>query len=178
MGDSTTRYELNSDDGPFVAEVVASGDTFVVNVSGHEYKLKLKPGNSTSTLVAELSDRPVPVDLVVAGPRRVEMVIGGERLVYWRPTEATSTRPASPKTSATLGDRSLVAAPMPGKVIGTLVQAGAEVKAGDPLVILESMKMEVAVRADRDGKVAEILARDGAPVRRGQALVRLARGPS
>ena len=38
---------------------------------------------------------------------------------------------------------------------------------------IESMKMEVAVRADRDGVVAEILAKEGAAVKRGQGLVRL-----
>jgi len=62
---------------------------------------------------------------------------------------------------------------MPGKVIGTLVKNGENVKTGDPLVILESMKMEIAVRSDRDAEVQEILVEEGASVKRGQGLVRL-----
>jgi biotin carboxyl carrier protein len=62
---------------------------------------------------------------------------------------------------------------MPGKVIGALVKQGDSVRAGDPLVILESMKMQIAVRSDRDAEVSQILVEDGASVRRGQGLVRL-----
>lgn len=44
---------------------------------------------------------------------------------------------------------------MPGKVIGALIKRGEKVKAGDPLVIPESMKMEIAVRSDRDAEVVK-----------------------
>jgi 3-methylcrotonyl-CoA carboxylase alpha subunit len=49
-----------------------------------------------------------------------------------------------------------LAAPMPGKVIAVLVQKGARVDKGTPLVILEAMKMEHTITAPRAGKVAEI----------------------
>jgi biotin carboxyl carrier protein len=62
---------------------------------------------------------------------------------------------------------------MPGKVIGALVKLGEKVKNGDPLIIIESMKMEIAIRADKDGEVLEILVMEGNPVKRGQGLVRL-----
>jgi biotin carboxyl carrier protein len=59
-------------------------------------------------------------------------------------------------------------------LIGALVRRGETVKAGDPLIIFESMKMKIAVRSDRDSEIAEILVEDGDPVKRGQGLVRLA----
>ena len=67
----------------------------------------------------------------------------------------------------------LILSPMPGKVVGSLVKKGDRVELGDPLVILESMKMEIAVRSDRQGVVREILVADGDSVKRGQGLVRL-----
>jgi biotin carboxyl carrier protein len=67
----------------------------------------------------------------------------------------------------------LIPAPIPGKVVGSLVKKGERVKSGDPLVILESMKMEIAVRSDREAIVREILVTDGDSVKRGQGLVRL-----
>jgi propionyl-CoA carboxylase alpha chain len=51
--------------------------------------------------------------------------------------------------------------PMPGLVIALNVEEGAEVKAGDALVIVEAMKMENILRADRDGTVKKINAKVG-----------------
>ncbi|WP_371227186.1 urea carboxylase [Pseudomonas sp. QE6] len=51
------------------------------------------------------------------------------------------------------------------------VEAGASVKAGDILVILESMKMEIPLTAPRDGVVREVRVQPGSPVRAGQRVV-------
>jgi propionyl-CoA carboxylase alpha chain len=51
--------------------------------------------------------------------------------------------------------------PMPGLVKAILVKAGQEVKAGEPLAIVEAMKMENVLRAERDGSVATIAAKEG-----------------
>ncbi len=45
---------------------------------------------------------------------------------------------------------------MPGKVVKVLVEVGAAVAAGAPLVVLEAMKMEHTVRAASDGTVREL----------------------
>ena len=61
-------------------------------------------------------------------------------------------------------------APMPGKVVAVLVEAGQEVKKGDPLVIMEAMKMEHTIAAPSSGLVEEVLyavgdqVTDGAPL--------------
>jgi biotin carboxyl carrier protein len=49
-----------------------------------------------------------------------------------------------------------LAAPMPGQVVGVLVAEGQAVRAGDPLLVLEAMKMEHIVRAPHDGTVVSI----------------------
>ena len=53
------------------------------------------------------------------------------------------------------------------------VKVGQRVAAGDAVVILESMKMEMPVEAEDDGEVAEILTTEGAAVAEGAVLVRL-----
>ena len=47
-------------------------------------------------------------------------------------------------------------APMPGSVIAVSIAAGAAVKAGDPVMIIESMKLETVIRAPQDGVVAAV----------------------
>jgi 3-methylcrotonyl-CoA carboxylase alpha subunit len=66
-----------------------------------------------------------------------------------------------------------LAAPMPGKVLQVLVQAGAQVAKGAPLVILEAMKMEHTIAAPHDGRVAEIHFKAGEQVAEGAELLRL-----
>ncbi len=64
-----------------------------------------------------------------------------------------------------------VAAPMPGKVIRTLVEVGAEVSAGEGLVVVEAMKMQNEMKSPKSGRVVELRVRAGATVSAGEVLV-------
>ncbi|MEI7447547.1 MAG: acetyl-CoA carboxylase biotin carboxyl carrier protein subunit [Burkholderiales bacterium] len=64
-----------------------------------------------------------------------------------------------------------LAAPMPGKVIALMVEAGAAVKRGQPLLVMEAMKMEHTIAAPADGTVDALLYRVGDQVAEGAALV-------
>ena len=66
-----------------------------------------------------------------------------------------------------------LAAPMPGKVLQVLVQPGAQVAKGAPLLILEAMKMEHTITAPHAGRVVEIRFKTGDLVNEGAELVRL-----
>ena len=54
-----------------------------------------------------------------------------------------------------------VLSPMPGLLTAVVVGEGQEVKAGEPLVVVEAMKMENVLRAERDGRVAKLRAKPG-----------------
>jgi biotin carboxyl carrier protein len=64
-----------------------------------------------------------------------------------------------------------VKAPMPGNILDVKVAAGASVKAGDVLVILEAMKMENEIVAPQDGTVASVNVHKGDTVNSGDVLV-------
>ncbi len=64
-----------------------------------------------------------------------------------------------------------VIAPMPGKVLAVRVEAGQKVAAGDPLVVLEAMKMETIVIAEGDAIVKDVHVAVGAMIEPGQVLV-------
>ena len=87
--------------------------------------------------------------------------------------KAPAAPAAAPKAAASAGAAGAVSvkAPMPGNILDVKVAAGASVKAGDVLVILEAMKMENEIVAPQDGTVASINVNKGDTVNSGDVLV-------
>jgi 3-methylcrotonyl-CoA carboxylase alpha subunit len=67
-----------------------------------------------------------------------------------------------------------LAAPMPGKIIQVMIEAGAKVAKGQALLILEAMKMEHTITAPADGVVKEVHYGAGEQVLEGAELITLA----
>jgi methylmalonyl-CoA carboxyltransferase small subunit len=84
-------------------------------------------------------------------------------------TSAYSLTPSAVKAPATSANT--LTAPMAGTVVTVLVEAGAEVLAGDTLLVLEAMKMETEVTAPKDGTVKAVDVAVGDAVQGGQALI-------
>jgi biotin carboxyl carrier protein len=64
-----------------------------------------------------------------------------------------------------------VKAPMPGLIIDLKVKAGDVVKAGEPLLILEAMKMENILKSSREGVIKNVKVKKGESVEKGQVLL-------
>ena len=64
-------------------------------------------------------------------------------------------------------------APLPGTILSVQVKPGDTVKAADTVVMLEAMKMENAIHAGRDGKVASVNVAQGEAVLEGAVLITL-----
>jgi biotin carboxyl carrier protein len=62
-------------------------------------------------------------------------------------------------------------APMPGLILSIMVEEGQEVKKGDPLLILEAMKMENIIKSPGDGKISALKAKKGDSVEKNQLLI-------
>lgn len=90
-------------------------------------------------------------------------------------TPVTPAAPApttcAPKAAAVPAGGYEVTSPLPGSIMKILVSQGQDVKKGDTLLTLESMKMENAIKADRDGKVTKIAVTVGQSVMQEDLLV-------
>lgn len=62
---------------------------------------------------------------------------------------------------------------IPGKVISVAVEEGSDVKTGDTICVLESMKMQVSVKANRDGKIKSIKVKQGSNVAKGDVIAEI-----
>ena len=91
------------------------------------------------------------------------------------PAPAAVSAPAPKQESAPApapsGDANAVKAPMPGNILKISVTVGQKVSEGETLLVLEAMKMENEVTADRSGTVTGIIAAKGQTVETGDPLV-------
>jgi acetyl-CoA/propionyl-CoA carboxylase biotin carboxyl carrier protein len=137
------------------------------------------PDGEVSAVAPSDSVRRVPGGLVIEGEGGVTRTVEAYRdgPAIWLVDDAIPTRwaPAVDRHGARTAGGSLDA-PMPGTVIAVRTEPGATVAEGDTLIVLESMKMELAIQAPADGVVADVFVAVGQRVSQGEALVALEDG--
>jgi 3-methylcrotonyl-CoA carboxylase alpha subunit len=115
-----------------------------------------------------VSDGATRLRVVVAGPPEDCWVFVDGRVAA---VEIVDTRDSRPHRIRTTSHE--MSAPMPATVVKVLVEPQARVTKGDTILILEAMKMELPVRAARDGVVRKILCAPGELVQPGVDLVEI-----
>jgi biotin carboxyl carrier protein len=146
-------------------EVEPRGDGYAVKVDGREHRVE---GSFGSQIRARIDDRPLE-----ASARRdgldIVVELSGRSYVY-RPRDSRAPKLARRRAGADLA-RGEVHAPMPGLIVDILVEAGTTVEAGQPVVIMEAMKMQNELVAPVQGRVVKVSVAPGAAVDAGQLLI-------
>ncbi len=141
---------------PVEFNVTVHGETYHVKVSGSGRKT-----DGRKPYYIRVNDKLEEISL-----EPIQEILAG---VPESPDTGTSAKPKRPRPSKP-GD---VAPPMPGRVVKILVAVGDRVKAGDPLLIVEAMKMESRVPTPINGTVAAILASEGDHVKTDETVIQL-----
>ena len=132
-----------------------------------EYKYKIN-GNVYNVVIGDIEDNIAHVE-VNGTHYNVEMEKkqkAAAPIARPRPA-AVAAKPAAKPAAAKGGVKS----PLPGVILDIKVKEGDEVKKGQTIIILEAMKMENSINADRDGKIASIKVSKGESVLEGTDLV-------
>lgn len=66
-----------------------------------------------------------------------------------------------------------VRAPMPGLILKIEIEKGASIQTGQPLIIMEAMKMENEIRSQVDGEIVEVLVKENQKVEKNDLLIRI-----
>ncbi|MFC9353480.1 acetyl/propionyl/methylcrotonyl-CoA carboxylase subunit alpha [Arthrobacter sp. NPDC057013] len=110
----------------------------------------------------------LPADLLDGWARSGQALPGGLGAAAAGPSDG-----GSPDGASRAGDPAELRAAMSGTVVKWLVEPGAEVTAGDPVVVLEAMKMETSVPAHRDGVLSGVAAGAGDVITAGSVLAQI-----
>jgi biotin carboxyl carrier protein len=160
-------YQIGEETQTVILE--RDGDQFRVTVGDKIYHVtdaRLVEGQ----LTFRLEERPVRVYIAHQGSQRHLAVDGETWVLAWlaRPQSKHSSSGAS--ADALSGS---LEATMPGLVVQVLINEGAEVERGQPLILLEAMKMELKISAPYAGRVRRVHCAPGQVVERGQVLVEI-----
>ena len=135
------KYTINGNEYKVTIGEI-EGNIANVEVNGTAYKVEMP----------EKAEAPKPVARPVARPTA--------------PAASPAARPAAASTG-----KSAVKSPLPGVILDIKVNVGDTVKRGQTILILEAMKMENNINADKDGKVTAINVKAGESVLEGTDLV-------
>jgi biotin carboxyl carrier protein len=104
------------------------------------------------------------------------LVVGGRTWVFLdgRTYAIDEARSQGRRGGSQHDDEAALASPMPASVVRVNVEAGQEVSAGDVLILLEAMKMELTITAPRAARVTAVACRPGELVQSGVPLIELA----
>jgi propionyl-CoA carboxylase alpha chain len=153
LGDTEIALEIERDDGALTANFVGARHGKPVVLQS-----KWKPGDPLWSGTFDGHAISVQVRPTLNGFQLSYRGVEIEGCVYTESqAEAARRMPAKQLADSTKAVR----CPMPGLVLSVAVVEGQEVKAGEPLAVVEAMKMENVLRAERDGTVKKINAKTG-----------------
>jgi biotin carboxyl carrier protein len=159
-------YEVAIDDTPHQVELNRIGQAWRCRLDGREFRVDAVffRGGVLSILI---DGKSYEVKLETAGTES-SIVVGNERF------RAAVRDPRSLGSRHRGGDSApgikKLTAPMPGKVVRILAPAGTEVEAGQPVLVIEAMKMQNELKSPKRGRVKRLVVREGAAVEAGQTL--------
>ena len=154
LGESEIALDITREGDALVVRFEAAGKSRPT----HALTSAWKPGDPVWS--GTIDDRPISVQVrpVLNGFDLTHRGVETRAYVYTE-REAAAARLMPPKKVADSGKA--VRCPMPGLVVSIAVSEGQEVKAGETLAVVEAMKMENVLRAERDGVVKAIKAKPG-----------------
>ena len=152
------------------AELIArDGSAIRLRIGDRELVAEFTPNTDGGGILA-IDGRRYPI----FGARRKESILVsvGPASFEFKPAEAASRRRARGLAAAE------ITAPMPGKVLKVLVRDGDLVEAGQPLVVIEAMKMETTLSAESAATVKHVRVQEGQTVDHGAVLIELSPPPA
>jgi biotin carboxyl carrier protein len=133
--------------------------SFKYTINGNVYKVVI---NSIEDITADVEVNGTPFKVQIDKPVTKHVV------TVKRPAQTTVAPVSKPTQATSVG---ALKSPLPGIIFDINVKVGDAVKKGQKVLVLEAMKMENVINADRDGEIKEIKVNKGESVLEGADLV-------
>jgi biotin carboxyl carrier protein len=143
-----------------------------IRVGKRNYDVQIKSDEKYGTYIL-WKNRRYPVEIVKSSQNKYEILFNDISYTFTVETPFSLQRMKVLSKHKGKQEKELVKAPMPGKIIDVLVREGAQVLRGEPVVILEAMKMQNEIQSTVNGVVTSISAKPNTNVMKDDILVEI-----
>ena len=143
-----------------------------IKIGKREYEVKLKADEKFGTYIL-WKNRKYPVEVIRSRQNRYEILFNDISYTFTVETPFSLQRMKVLSAKRGKVEQELIKAPMPGKIIDVLVREGAPVLRGEPILILEAMKMQNELLSPVNGKIIKVLTKANAIVMKDDILVEI-----
>ncbi|MBI5009193.1 MAG: biotin/lipoyl-binding protein [Bacteroidia bacterium] len=143
-----------------------------IRIGKRDYEVKLKADEKLGTYIL-WKNRKYPVEIVRSRQNKYEILFNDISYTFTVETPFSLQRMKVLNSQKGKASTAYVKAPMPGKIIDVLVREGGVVQRGEPVVILEAMKMQNEILSPASGTVVKISAKPNTNVMKDDLLVEI-----
>ena len=143
-----------------------------IRIGKRDYEVKLKADEKYGTYIL-WKNRKYPVEIVRSSQNKYEILFNDISYTFTVETPFSLKRMKVLSSKRGKVEREYIKAPMPGKIIDVLVREGSTVVKGEPVVILEAMKMQNELLSPANGTVVKVTAKSNTNVMKDDLLVEI-----
>jgi len=165
------RYLVNVDDKEFDIELEYKSEKYIAVINGKEVEIESHYlGENRSIMLVDGKSFEVDVRSNGYDSNRTVFILGQEITVTIENYNLAQLKKSAGMSSKKTMDK-ILKAPMPGLILELKVSEGVAVKKGDPLLIIEAMKMENIIKATGEGIIKKINVEAGQSVEKDDRLI-------
>jgi len=143
-----------------------------IRIGKRDYEVKLKADEKYGTYIL-WKNRKYPVEIVRSSQNKYEILFNDISYTFTVETPFSLQRKKVLDSRQGKIEKEFIKAPMPGKIIDVLVREGSTVQKGEPVVILEAMKMQNEILSPVNGIVEKVSAKPNTNVMKDDLLVEI-----
>jgi biotin carboxyl carrier protein len=143
-----------------------------IRIGKRDYEVKLKSDEKYGTYIL-WKNRKFPVEIISSRQNRYVILFNDISYTFTVETPFSLQRMKVIGSKKGKAEKEIIKAPMPGKIIDVLVREGATVLKGEPLLILEAMKMQNEILSPVNGTITKVSAKANTNVMKDDLLVEI-----
>ena len=144
----------------------------ILKVNGKESEVIIKEDDKHGTYLL-WKNKKYPVEVIYKNQNRYEILLNGISHIYTIETPTSYKRLRFLSSKAGKNKNENLEAPMPGKIVEILTEEGRDVREGEPILILEAMKMQNEIQSPISGKIKKIYIKSGQNVLKDDLMVEI-----
>ena len=168
------ELKLKGENEIYEASLVTSkkDGVLIININGRDYEMRIL-GLKSDELNFIIDNTFYSIKILESNTSATRMLVNGLQITLNKHSKMTDVLEKALK----LGDKGTgdhgLRSQIPGRVVSIMVSLGSNIKKGDPVATLESMKMQVSVKAHKDGVIREIRVKEGTTVSRNDIIAHI-----